>query len=127
MVAAALIDDTGRVLVQQRPAGGTLAGLWEFPGGKPEPGESPVDALVRELAEELGVLVDKTELRPTTFVSEPLDRRHLILLLYVCRRWRGTPRALHATELRWALPADLKLLPMPPADVPLVLILESIV
>lgn len=120
VVAAALIDGEGRVLLQQRPPGKPMAGLWEFPGGKIEPGESPEAALARELHEELGITLSVEDLRPIAFASEPLAGRHLLLLLYTIRRWEGEPEAHHATELRWVAPAAMRDLPMPPADVPLV-------
>lgn len=120
VVAAALIDDCGRVLLQQRPPGKPMAGLWEFPGGKIEPGESPEAALARELHEELGITLSVEDLSPIAFASEPLAGRHLLLLLYVARTWRGEPVAHHATELRWVAPAEMRGMPMPPADVPLV-------
>lgn len=120
VVAAALIDGDGRVLVQKRPAGKPMAGLWEFPGGKVEAGETPEVALVRELAEELGVAVDSVDAEPLTFASAPLNDRHLILLLYTIRQWRGEPEARHASALQWASIATLETLSMPPADVPLV-------
>jgi 8-oxo-dGTP diphosphatase len=120
VVAAALIDDAGRVLLQQRPPGKPMAGLWEFPGGKIEPGESPEAALARELHEELGITLRTQDLRPLAFASEPLAGRHLLLLLYVCRAWEGKPFAHHATELRWVTPAEMPGMAMPPADVPLV-------
>ncbi len=120
VVAAALIDDSGRVLLQQRPPGKPMAGLWEFPGGKIEPGESPESALARELHEELGLTLSGKDLSPIAFASEPLAGRHLLLLLYVARTWQGEPVAHHATELRWVTPAEMRGMPMPPADVPLV-------
>jgi 8-oxo-dGTP diphosphatase len=120
VVAAALVDGAGKVLVQQRPPGKSLAGLWEFPGGKPEAGESPEQALVRELDEELGIGVEAGDLRAAAFASEALGDRHLVLLLYICRSWEGEPKALHATELRWVDPVELNDLSMPPADRPLV-------
>lgn len=120
VVAAALIDEDGRTLVQQRPAGKAMAGLWEFPGGKVEAGESPEAALVRELEEELGLVVELRDLDPAGFASEPLGDRHLLLMLYECRRWEGTPFALEASDLKWASIAELRDLPMPPADAPLV-------
>ena len=118
VVAAALVDARGRVLVQQRPAGRSMAGLWEFPGGKIEPGETPEAALVRELREELAVEID--DLTPLTFASEPLDGKHLLMLLYISRGWRGTPKPVHASALQWLAPAALHDLAMPPADRPLI-------
>lgn len=120
VVAAALIDDRGRVLLQQRPPGKPMAGLWEFPGGKIEPGERPEAALARELHEELEIALDPSGLAPLAFASEPLDGRHLLLLLYTCRAWAGEPVAHHATALRWVTPAEMSGMAMPPADVPLV-------
>lgn len=124
VVAAALLDDEGRVLLQRRPPGKQMADLWEFPGGKIDPGERPEVALVRELAEELGIVVDQEGCVPLTFASAPLGGRHLLLLLYVIRDWQGDPQALEATELAWVTPAAMRDLPMPPADVPLVAMLE---
>ncbi len=120
VVAAALIDGDGRVLLQRRPPGKQMADLWEFPGGKIEPGEGPEAALARELMEELGIGVDQGAMIPVTFASAPLERRHLLLLLYSVRAWRGEPQALEASALAWVHPADMAALPMPPADVPLV-------
>lgn len=120
VVAAALFDGEGRVLVQQRPADKAMAGLWEFPGGKVDPGETPEQALVRELNEELGIAVRPEDLRPATFASEAAGERHMILLLYRCHDWEGRPMPLAATALRWAGIADLRALPMPPADTPFV-------
>lgn len=127
VVAAALVDGDGRVIVQQRPAGTPMAGLWEFPGGKIEPGETPEAALVRELREELGIETDHACLAPATFASAPLGGRHLILLLFVCRKWTGIPRPLHAAALRWLRPLELHALAMPPADKPLIGLLEALV
>ena len=127
VVAAALVDRDGRLLVQQRPEGLSMAGLWEFPGGKIEPGETPEQALIRELEEELGVDVDQACLAPACFASEPLGNKHLLLLLYVCRKWRGTPVAQHASALRWVRPVELHGLAMPPADKPLIGLLEALV
>jgi 8-oxo-dGTP diphosphatase len=125
VVAAALIDGDGRVLLQRRPPGKQMADLWEFPGGKIEAGETPEAALIRELAEELAIGVDPAALVPLTFASAGLGERHLLLLLYVVRRWQGEPRALEATALAWVAPAAMRSLAMPPADVPLVATLEQ--
>jgi 8-oxo-dGTP diphosphatase len=126
VVAAALINQAGQVLVQRRPAGKMMAGLWEFPGGKIEPGETPETALARELGEELGIAVDTAHLAPAVFASEPLAGRHMLLLLYICRSWSGTPRALDAEQLQWCLPESLHGLDMPPADRPLITLLEAV-
>ena len=125
VVAAALLDPSGRVLVQQRPAGKQMAGLWEFPGGKVEAGETPEAALVRELGEELGIAVAADALSPLTFASEPLSERHLLLLLYICRVWEGEPRALDAAALAWHAPPHLRALAMPPADLPFIAAIEA--
>jgi 8-oxo-dGTP diphosphatase len=127
VVAAALVDRDGRLLVQQRPEGLPMAGLWEFPGGKLEPGETPEQALIRELAEELAIDVDHACLAPACFASEALGDKHLLLLLYVCRKWRGTPVAQHASALRWVRPVELHALDMPPADKPLIGLLEALI
>ncbi|WP_373486849.1 (deoxy)nucleoside triphosphate pyrophosphohydrolase [Blastomonas sp.] len=119
VVAALLSDRHGRMLVQQRPQGKSMAGLWEFPGGKIEPGETPEQALARELAEELGIVVAPSDLKPFTFASDALGNRHLLLLLYRCTRWEGEAAPLHASALRWADMVELAQLPMPPADLPL--------
>ncbi|WP_372236864.1 (deoxy)nucleoside triphosphate pyrophosphohydrolase [Sphingopyxis sp. KK2] len=126
VVAAAMVDRDGRVLVQQRPPGTAMAGLWEFPGGKIEPGETPEAALIRELAEELGIEVDHACLAPACFASEPLGDRHLLLLVYALRKWKGVPEARHATALRWVRPVELYGLDMPPADRPLIGLLEAL-
>ncbi len=126
VVAAAMVDRDGRVLVQQRPEGTAMAGLWEFPGGKVEPGETPEAALIRELDEELGIDVDHACLAPACFASEPLGDRHLLLLVYALRKWKGMPTAQHATQLRWVRPVELYGLDMPPADKPLIGLLEAL-
>ncbi|MCC4253597.1 MAG: (deoxy)nucleoside triphosphate pyrophosphohydrolase [Pseudomonadota bacterium] len=126
VVAVALIDGDGRVLLQQRPPGKPMAGLWEFPGGKVEPGETPEAALVRELEEELGIETQESCLAPASFASEPLGDRHLLLLLYVCRKWRGVAEARHATALAWKRPAQMYALDMPPADLPLIGLLDAL-
>lgn len=118
VVAAALIDARGHVLMARRPAGKQHAGLWEFPGGKVETGEAPTAALARELREELGIGVDPSALAPIAFSESPGDR-HLVLLLYRCESWWGEARALDAAEVRWVAPDDLGGLDMPPADRPL--------
>ncbi|WP_040370385.1 (deoxy)nucleoside triphosphate pyrophosphohydrolase [Blastomonas sp. AAP53] len=125
VVAALLCDSRGRVLVQQRPEGTAMAGLWEFPGGKIEPGESPEIALARELAEELGIAVDPADCVPMTFASAPLGGKHLVLLLFRCVAWQGEPQALHATALQWASVEELYALPMPSADLPLLAIIQQ--
>lgn len=127
VVAGALIDSRGRVLLQQRAAHRSMAGLWEFPGGKIETGETPEVALARELEEELGVLVDPAALEPLAFASDALGDRHLVLLLYAVRAWSGVPQALDATAIRWATASEMRDLPMPPADVPLVDALDRLV
>ena len=126
VVAAALADAQGRVLLQQRAPGRAMAGLWEFPGGKVDEGELPEAALVRELREELGIEVAAADLTPACFASAPLGERHMVLLLYLCRRWQGEPQPLDAAALRWEIPAAMRALPMPPADAPLVGILETL-
>jgi 8-oxo-dGTP diphosphatase len=120
VVAAAMIDETGKILLQQRPAGKAMAGLWEFPGGKVEPGETPETALSREVFEELGVALNPHALTPIAFASEALSDRHLVLLLYLVEEWEGEPVALHATSLDWIDISAMPSLPMPPADRPLV-------
>ena len=127
VVAVALIDADGRLLVQQRPQGKAFAGLWEFPGGKVEPGETPEAALIRELREELAIDVQQACLAPACFASEALDDRHMILLVYICRKWKGIPQALEATAIKWVRPLDLHNLEMPPADKPLIGLLDALV
>ena len=128
IVAAALVDADGRILVQQRAAGRAMAGLWEFPGGKIERGESAEMALVRELKEELGISTETACLAPAGFGTEPIeDGRQLLLLLYVCRKWSGIPKALDAAALRWVRPLELHDLPMPPADLPLIGLLDALI
>ncbi|MEN3210780.1 (deoxy)nucleoside triphosphate pyrophosphohydrolase [Methylorubrum populi] len=120
VVAAALVDADGRVLMAQRPEGKALAGLWEFPGGKVEPGERPEETLIRELAEELGITVKEPCLAPLTFASHAYPDFHLLMPLYICRRWEGIPQSREAQALRWVRPSALRDLPMPPADLPLI-------
>jgi 8-oxo-dGTP diphosphatase len=120
VVAVALIDADGRILIAQRPAGKQLAGLWEFPGGKIEAGERPEECLIRELQEELGLEVKEACLAPLTFASYRYEDFHLLMPLYVCRRWEGLPEAKEHAALRWVLPGELRDFPMPPADEPLI-------
>ena len=120
VAAAALIDEAGRILVQKRPEGKPLPGLWEFPGGKVETGETPESALVRELREELAIVVHIPDIVPVAFASEALADRHLILLLYKCLCWAGDIRSPDGLELQWLPVEALHDLPMPPADGPLV-------
>jgi 8-oxo-dGTP diphosphatase len=120
VAACALVDRDGRVLIAQRPQGKTLAGLWEFPGGKVEAGESPEDALIRELEEELGIMTKKACLAPFTFASHRYESFHLLMPLYICRRFSGQPVAREGQALKWVRPADMRSYPMPPADEPLV-------
>lgn len=126
VVAVALVDADGRILLQKRPPGGSLADLWEFPGGKIELGETPEAALVRELEEELGISTHASCLAPAAFASEPLGDRHLVMLLYVCRKWSGIPEPRHATALQWLRPAQMYDVPMPKADLPLIGLLDAL-
>ena len=120
VAAVALVDADGRVLVTKRPEGKQLAGLWEFPGGKVEAGERPETALIRELKEELGIDVTEACLAPLTFASHSYEEFHLLMPLYVCRRWKGLVRAAEGQALQWVKPVRLRELPMPPADIPLI-------
>ena len=120
VAACALIDTDGRVLIAQRPEGKPMAGLWEFPGGKVDAGERPEDALIRELNEELGIIVNEACLAPLTFASHTYDDFHLLMPLYVCRRWQGTVSAREGQALSWVRPNKLRDYPMPPADIPLI-------
>jgi len=120
VAACALVDTDGRVLIARRPPGKPLAGLWEFPGGKVEADERPEAALIRELREELGIDVTEACLAPLTFASHGYDTFHLIMPLYVCRRWHGTVTAKEGQELKWVNPKQLRAYPMPPADLPVI-------
>ncbi len=120
VVAAALVDTDGRVLITQRPPGKALAGLWEFPGGKIEAGERPEDALIRELHEELGLAVEAPCLAPLTFASHAYPAFHLLMPLYICRKWQGLAAGREGQALRWVRPAALRDVAMPPADAPLI-------
>jgi len=130
VVAAALIDPDGRVLIAQRPEGKNMAGLWEFPGGKIEGAETPEAALIRELREELGLTVKEPCLAPFTFASHGYERFHLLMPLYICRRWEGEPQPLLHAALKWIRPRDLMLnasdYPMPAADLPLLPMLRDL-
>jgi 8-oxo-dGTP diphosphatase len=120
VAACALIDPDGRVLIAQRPAGKSMAGLWEFPGGKAEPGERLEQCLIRELREELGIVVQEECLAPLTFASHSYPDFYLLMPLYVCRRWQGFVEAREQQVLKWVRPHDLRNYPMPPADEPLI-------
>jgi len=123
--AVALIDRDGRILLAQRPAGKSMAGLWEFPGGKVEPDETPEAALIRELHEELGIGTWSSCLAPLTFASHGYDDFHLLMPLFACRKWEGIPRAKEGQRLKWVLAKELSALPMPPADIPLIPVLRD--
>jgi 8-oxo-dGTP diphosphatase len=123
--AVALIDADGRVLLAQRPEGKSLAGLWEFPGGKVEQGETPEAALIRELREELGIETKESCLAPLTFASHAYEAFHLLMPLFACRRWQGLPTPREGQTLAWVAPNRLRDYPMPPADLPLIPILRD--
>jgi len=120
VVAVALVDADRRVLIAQRPEGKSMAGLWEFPGGKVEPGESPEAALIRELQEELGIETKEACLAPVSFASHSYESFHLLMPLYACRKWQGEPQAREHVALKWVRPQNLRDYPMPPADEPLI-------
>ncbi len=120
VAACAIIDTDGRVLIAERPAGKSMAGLWEFPGGKLESGERPEQSLIRELKEELGIVVKEECLAPLTFASHNYTDFHLLMPLYVCRRWEGIVEAKEGQRLKWVRPNELRHYPMPPADEPLI-------
>ena len=131
VAACALIDPDGRVLIAQRPDGRSMAGLWEFPGGKMEPGERPEETLIRELheelgIEELGIEVKEPCLAPFSFASHSYADFHLLMPLYVCRRWEGTPEPLEHPQIKWVRPKELPDYPMPPADGPLIPMLRDL-
>ncbi len=125
IVCVALVDAAGKVLLQQRPPGKAMAGLWEFPGGKIESGETPETALCRELHEELGITVAEDSVEPFGFASHRYDTFHILLLLYVCHVWQGTPQAREGQVLGWSVPGDMTNYPMPAADEPLVALLRE--
>ncbi len=124
--AVALVDPDGRILLAQRPEGKSMAGLWEFPGGKVEPGETPEAALIRELREELGIDTEESCLAPLTFASHSYDDFHLLMPLFVCRKWEGTPRPQEGQTLAWARANRLRDYPMPAADIPLIPMLRDL-
>jgi 8-oxo-dGTP diphosphatase len=126
VAAVALVDTDGRVLLARRPEGKAMAGLWEFPGGKVKPGETPESALIRELTEELGIDVHASCLAPFAFASHAYSEFHLLMPLYVCRKWSGIPLPREGQRLAWAWPAQLSDYPMPPADKPLVAMLRDL-
>jgi 8-oxo-dGTP diphosphatase len=126
VAACVLLDGEGRILIAKRPEGRSLAGLWEFPGGKVEPGESPEHALIRELAEELGIDIAAADLTPLTFASHDYPDFHLLMPLFLCRRWRGTVAPHEGQELLWVKPDTLHLYDMPPADTPLKIALRDV-
>ena len=124
--AVVLVDADGRVLLAQRPEGKSMAGLWEFPGGKVEAGETPEAALIRELGEELAIDTAESCLAPLSFVSHAYDDFHLLMLVYVCRKWKGTPQPVEGSELTWARAARLRDYDMPPADLPLIAVIQDL-
>lgn len=125
VAAVALVDVDGRVLLAQRPEGKSMAGLWEFPGGKIEAGETPEAALIREMKEELGIDIQSACLAPFTFASHAYETFHLLMPLYLCRRWQGTPRSLEGQALKWVRPREMGDYPVPPADVSLIAMLRD--
>ena len=127
VAACALIDADGRVLIAERPAGRSMAGLWEFPGGKVEAGERPEETLIRELKEELGISVEEACLAPLTFASHSYPEFHLLMPLFVCRRWEGMVTAQEGQKLAWARPNRLRDYAMPPADLPLIPHIEALI
>ncbi|MDE1156923.1 MAG: 8-oxo-dGTP diphosphatase MutT [Neorhizobium sp.] len=126
VAACALLDADGRILLAQRPEGKSLAGLWEFPGGKTEPGETPEETLIRELDEELGIRTKVACLSPLTFASHSYETFHLLMPLYVCRRFEGIPTGREGQAIKWVKPQNLRDYPMPPADEPLIPILQDL-
>jgi 8-oxo-dGTP diphosphatase len=126
VAACALIDPEGRILIAQRPAGKSMASLWEFPGGKIEPGESPEGAVIREMREELGVVIEPVSLQPFAFASHAYPDFHLLMPLFLCRKWQGAVTAHEGQSIAWVLPSELSDYPMPPADLPLIPMFQSL-
>jgi 8-oxo-dGTP diphosphatase len=126
VAACALIDEDGRVLIAQRPEGKSMAGLWEFPGGKVEEGERPEDCIIREMREELGITIREACLAPFVFASHSYETFHLLMPLYLCRRWEGIVQPLEGQKLAWVRPRDLPNYDMPPADAPLIPMLRDL-
>lgn len=124
--AVALVDADGRILLAQRPAHKSMGGLWEFPGGKIEAGESPEAALIRELQEEIDINTSESCLAPLSFASHAYDDFHLLMMLFVCRRWHGQPQPVEGGTLKWAKPNQLRDYPMPPADIPLIPVIQDL-
>ena len=126
VAACALVDPDGRVLIAQRPPDKSMAGLWEFPGGKVEQGERPEDTVIRELHEELSITIKEACLAPLTFASHAYPDFHLLMPLYICRRWEGTVMPREGQAIKWVRPRDLNSFPMPPADLPLIPMLRDL-
>jgi 8-oxo-dGTP diphosphatase len=126
VAACALVDPDGRVLIAERPSGKSMAGLWEFPGGKVEPGERPEDTVIRELHEELSITIREACLAPLTFASHAYPEFHLLMPLYICRRWEGIVQPREGQRVKWVKPRDLNSFPMPPADLPLIPMLRDL-
>lgn len=126
VAACALVDPDGRVLLAQRPEGKSMAGLWEFPGGKVEAGERPEQTVIREMREELGVGIEEPCLAPFAFASHAYPDFHLLMPLFVCRRWQGPVQPREGQQVQWAIPRQMRALPMPPADLPLVAMLTDL-
>lgn len=126
VAAVILLDADNRILLAQRPAGKSMAGLWEFPGGKVQDGETPEYALIREMAEELGIMTGADCLQPLVFASHSYDDFHLLMPVYACRTWKGTPTAMEGQNLKWVNVTDLRNYPMPPADIPLIPLIHQL-
>ena len=125
VAAVVLVDPDGRVLLAQRPEGKSMAGLWEFPGGKVEPGETPEAALIRELQEELGIDTWQSCLAPLSFASHGYDSFHLLMPVFICRKWKGAPQSREGQTLKWVRPPELRNFPMPAADIPLIPVIRD--